>query len=129
VAQEEGIAINVVYTKQPDALIDIVLRGIAASTGGRTHFARSWDEQSAAFHQIRDELMNSYTLAYYPRPSDNSGFRRIDIEIVSDTGKRYRVRARPGYKPTVNRRPVPPCSNCRIARNPSEPVQTELLDR
>jgi Ca-activated chloride channel homolog len=130
VAQEEGIPINVVYTKRADELTDLVLRRLAASTGGRTLFAQTWDEQKAAFHSIQNELMNSYTLAYYPRPSDNSRFRRIEIEVVSDTGKRYRIRSRPGYKPGVNRPAAPPCANCRLAfAPPSETVQTVSLDR
>jgi hypothetical protein len=27
------------------------------------------------------------------------GFRKINVEIVSDVGKKFRVRARPGYRP------------------------------
>jgi VWFA-related protein len=115
VAQEEGIPVHVVYTDESDKLMDVVLRRIAAGTGGRAHVARSWDEQKAAFNLIGDELMNSYTLAYYPRPSENEGFRRIAIEIVSDTGRKYRVRARPGYKPARYRPAPPPCWDCRIA--------------
>jgi Ca-activated chloride channel homolog len=130
VAQEEGIPINVVYTKQADQLTDTVLRRVATSTGGRTLFAHTWEEQKAAFRSIQDELMNSYTLAYCPRPSDNSGFHRIEIEVVSDIGKRYRVRARPGYKPAEHRRPGPPCTNCRLAFAPaSEAVPSVSLDR
>jgi hypothetical protein len=129
VAQEEGIPIHVIYTKQADQLTDIVLRRLATSTGGNTHFARTWDEQKAAFGSIRDELMNSYTLAYYPRPNENNGFRRIEIEVISDSGRRYRVRARPGYKPAVNHRSSPPCTNCRMAFAPAEAPPQESLDR
>ncbi|HUQ90935.1 MAG TPA: hypothetical protein VM120_04575 [Bryobacteraceae bacterium] len=41
-----------------------------------------------------------YTITYSPDPSNqNEGFRKIRIEIVTDTFKRWRVRARPGYRP------------------------------
>ena len=33
------------------------------------------------------------------QPNPNEGFRKINVEIVSDVGKKYRVRARPGYRP------------------------------
>jgi hypothetical protein len=41
----------------------------------------------------------TYTVTYYPAPNPNEGFRKITVEIVSDVGKKYRVRARPGYRP------------------------------
>ena len=37
--------------------------------------------------------------ARYPAANPNEGFRKIDIQIVSDVGKHYRVRSRPGYRP------------------------------
>jgi hypothetical protein len=47
-----------------------------------------------------DELENSYTITYSPDPSNhNEGFRTIKIEIATDVYKRWRVRARPGYRP------------------------------
>ena len=36
---------------------------------------------------------------YYPALNPNEGFRKISVEIVTDIGKKYRVRARPGYRP------------------------------
>ena len=111
VAQEEGIPVHVVYTRAGDAIADIVFRRVSASTGGRALMAPNWEQQSAAFNSIRDELMNSYTIAYYPAPSENTGFRKLDIEVVTDAGKRYRIRSRPGYKPA----PHQLCANCRMA--------------
>ena len=52
-----------------------------------------------AFESIREDLGNSYTVTYYPAANPNEGFRKIAVEIVSDVGKKYRVRARPGYHP------------------------------
>ena len=53
-----------------------------------------------------DELENSYTITYLPNPSNhNEGFRIIKVEIVPDVYKRWRVKARPGYRP--EKRPTP----------------------
>jgi hypothetical protein len=52
-----------------------------------------------AFESIREDLGNSYTVTYYPAANPNEGFRKINVEIVTDTAKKYRVHARPGYRP------------------------------
>jgi hypothetical protein len=52
-----------------------------------------------AFESIREDLGNSYTVTYYPAFNPNEGFRKINVEIVPDVGKKYRVRSRPGYRP------------------------------
>src|SRR5262249_16000574 len=53
-----------------------------------------------ADQSFRDDPENSYTLAYYPDPSNhNEGFRKINIEIVPDVDRKWRVRSRAGYRP------------------------------
>jgi hypothetical protein len=48
-----------------------------------------------------DQAANSYTITYYPDPSNhNEGFRKIRIEIIRDEGKGWRIRHRPGYRPS-----------------------------
>ena len=61
-------------------------------------WTRSRDAE--AFREIGDDLSNSYTVTYYPAPNPNQGFRRITVEIAGEAGKRFHVRARPGYRPT-----------------------------
>jgi len=52
------------------------------------------------FESIREDLNNSYTITYYPDPSNhNEGFRLIKIGIIPDVDKQWRVRHRPGYRP------------------------------
>jgi hypothetical protein len=68
-------------------------------TGGKAFFAKTWQKQVEAFESIREDLGNSYTVTYYPAPNPNEGFRKISVEITSDPGKKYRVSARPGYRP------------------------------
>src|SRR6516162_11109003 len=85
-----------------DPISSAVFRRISNRTGGRAYWAKTWQKQVEAFEAIREDLGNSYTVTYYPAPNPNEGFRKIDIQIVSDTAKHFRVRSRPGYRPRVN---------------------------
>jgi Ca-activated chloride channel family protein len=101
VAEDEGIPIYVISTNEvnKDPISSGVFRRIAARTGGKAYWAKTWQKQVEAFESIREDLGNSYTVTYYPQPNPNEGFRKITVEIVTDVGKKYRVRARPGYRP------------------------------
>ena len=101
VAEDEGIPIYVISTSDVgrDPISSSVFRRISTSTGGKSYFAKTWQKQMEAFENIREDLGNSYTITYYPQPNPNEGFRKITVEVLSDTGKKYRVRARPGYRP------------------------------
>ncbi|MGA2184439.1 MAG: VWA domain-containing protein [Bryobacteraceae bacterium] len=104
VAEDEGIPIYVISTSEvnKDAVSSAIFRRITAHTGGKAYFARTWQKQVEAFESIREDLGNSYTITYYPAPNANEGFRRINVEIVSDVAKKYRIRARPGYRPRAS---------------------------
>src|SRR5436305_1519267 len=101
VAEDEGIPIYVISTNEvnKDPISSGVFRRIATRTGGKAYWAKTWQKQVEAFESIREDLGNSYTVTYYPQNNPNEGFRKIDVEIISDPGKKYRVRARPGYRP------------------------------
>ncbi|HWR50868.1 MAG TPA: VWA domain-containing protein [Bryobacteraceae bacterium] len=101
VAEDEGIPIYVISTNEvsKDPVSAAVFRRIAQRTGGQAYFAKTWQKQVEAFEAIRDALGNSYTVTYYPQPNPNEGFRQLTVEIPSDVGKKYRIRARPGYRP------------------------------
>jgi Ca-activated chloride channel family protein len=101
VAEDEGIPIYVISTNDvnKDPISSSVFRRITQSTGGKAYWAKTWQKQVEAFDAIREDIGNSYALTYYPAPNPNEGFRKINIEIVTDTAKKYRVRARPGYRP------------------------------
>ena len=101
VAEDEGIPIYVISTNEvnKDPISSAVFRRITGRTGGRAYWAKTWQKQVEAFESIREDLGNSYTITYYPAPNPNEGFRKITVEIVTDPGKKYRVRARPGYRP------------------------------
>ena len=99
VAEDEGIPIYVISTSERDPMSNAVFKRISTGTGGKAYFAKTWQKQIEAFESIREDLGNSYTITYYPQPNPNEGFRKINVEIVSDVGKKYRIRARPGYRP------------------------------
>ncbi len=104
VAEDEGIPIYVISTAEvnKDPISSGVFRRIAGRTGGKAYFAKTWQKQVEAFESIREDLGNSYTITYYPHTNPNEGFRKIFVEIKSDTGKKLRVRARPGYRPRTS---------------------------
>ncbi len=101
VAEDEGIPIYVISTNEVnrDPISSGVFRRLTTRTGGQAYWAKTWQKQVEAFESIREALGNSYTVTYYPAPNPNEGFRKINVEITNDVGKKYRVRARPGYRP------------------------------
>jgi Ca-activated chloride channel homolog len=101
VAEDEGIPIYVISTSEVnrDQISSGVFRRIATRTGGKAYFAKTWQKQVEAFEDIREDLGNSYTVTYYPQTNPNEGFRKIEVQVVSDAGHKYRVHARPGYRP------------------------------
>ena len=76
-----------------------MLKRIWTRTGGQVYFAKTWQKQVEAFESIRESLGNSYTITYYPQPNPNEGFRKINVEMQTDVGKKCRLRYRPGYRP------------------------------
>lgn len=103
VAEDEGIPIYVISTNEvnKDKVSSNVFRRISAATGGKVYFAKTWQKQVEAFESIREALGNAYTVTYYPAKNPNQGFRKITVEILSDTAKKYRILGRPGYRPQV----------------------------
>jgi VWFA-related protein len=101
VAEDEGIPIYVISTNEVsrDPVSSNVFKRISTGTGGKSYFAKTWQKQVEAFEAIREDLGNSYTVTYYPQPNPNEGFRKISVEVLSDAAKKYRVQARPGYRP------------------------------
>jgi VWFA-related protein len=101
VAEDAGIPIYIVSTfeAEKDKISADAFKRLAARTGGQLFWARTWQSEAAAFASIREDLSSAYTAAYYPRPNPNEGFRKISVDVLSDRGKQYRIRTRPGYSP------------------------------
>src|SRR6516165_741222 len=102
VAEDEGIPIYVISTSEvnKDPISSGVFKRIATRTGGKAYWAKTWQKQVEAFEDIREDLGNSYTVTYYPKSNPNEGFRKIAVEPTNDPGKKWRISARPGYRPT-----------------------------
>ncbi len=101
VAEDEGIPIYVISTSEvnKDPISSTIFKRISTNTGGKTYFAKTWQKQVEAFESIREDLGNSYVVTYYPQPNPNEGFRRIRVALTDDAMRKYKVRARPGYRP------------------------------
>ena len=103
IAEDEGIPIYVISTKElnKDPISSNAFRRITQRTGGKAYFAKTWQRQSEAFVQIREELASSYTVTYYPQSNPNRGWRSISVELLGAEHKNYRVRTRVGYRPKL----------------------------
>jgi VWFA-related protein len=104
-AQTDGVPIYMISTQMArlDPVSTAVFERMSASTGGKSYFARGWQDQEKAFASIRDDLAHLYTLTYYPQPNPNYGWRSIEVKLVGPGFKDYHVRARSGYRPRSNR--------------------------
>ena len=101
VAEDEGIPIYVISTSEinKDAISSSIFKRISTNTGGKSYFAKTWQKQVEAFESIREDMGNSYTITYYPQPNPNDGFRKIRVDLTSEVVKKYKIHARPGYRP------------------------------
>jgi VWFA-related protein len=109
-AQTEGIPIYMISTQlaRLDPVSTAVFGRMSSSTGGKSYFAKDWQDQARAFASIRDDLAHLYTLTYYPQPNPNYGWRSINVRLVGQSFKDYRIRSRSGYRPRTNRHFVQP---------------------
>lgn len=98
VAEDEGIPIYVLSTRDSSLNANAAFHDLTSSTGGKTYFARDWLRQKLAFEAIGDDLRSSYLITYYPQSSEAT-YRSIEVRIAGDEGRTYRVRARRGYQP------------------------------
>ena len=103
IAEDEGVPIYVISTRalNRDPISSNAFRRITQRTGGKAYFAKTWQRQSEAFVEIREELASAYTVTYYPQTSPNRGWRSIQVELVKPEHRRYRVRTRAGYRPKL----------------------------
>jgi VWFA-related protein len=69
-AQTEGIPIYMISTQlaRLDPVSTTVFGRMSTSTGGKSCFAKDWEDQAKAFASIRDDPAHLCTLTYYPQP-------------------------------------------------------------
>ncbi|MSO21383.1 MAG: VWA domain-containing protein [Acidobacteria bacterium] len=100
-AQAEGISIYMVSTREArhDPVSTAVFQRISDTTGGKAYFAKDWKAQQDAFASIRSDLSHLYSVSYYPSQNPNRGWRDITVKLSGDHLKKYKIRARTGYRP------------------------------
>ena len=75
---------------------DSYLQTITLRTGGRVYLGDSFDNTSAAFAAIAEELRNQYLIGYYSTNNKRDGkYRKIKLDLAR---KGVEVRSRPGYR-------------------------------
>ena len=56
--------------------------------------------QLEAFKAIGEDLKHTYTLTYRPELSDNDAWRHIEVQVLGNDAKDYKITARTGYRPS-----------------------------
>lgn len=99
-AQSTGTVIYMISTRaaQLEPVSTAVFERMTAATGGKAYFAKNWKEEKQAFSSIREDLAHLYSLAYYPKPNPNRGWRQITVKLAG-TRNSYHIRTRNGYRP------------------------------
>jgi len=100
-AQSTGIPVYMISTREAkiEPISSTVFERMTAATGGKAYFAKNWKDEKRAFASIRDDLGHLYALSYYPQANPNRGWRTIQVKLVGEHLKKYRIRTRNGYRP------------------------------
>jgi Ca-activated chloride channel family protein len=100
-AQSAGVSIYMISTREArlEPVSTAVFDRMTAATGGKAYFAKTWRDENKAFASIRDDLNHLYSLSYYPKANQNTGWRAITVKLVGERLKKYKVRTRNGYRP------------------------------
>ncbi len=104
-AESTGTIIYIISTRQAqdDPASAAAFEGMSRVSGGKAYFARNWREESKAFSAIREDLVQLYTLSYYPQANPNRGWRSIKVRLVGKALQKYHIRTRDGYRLTAQR--------------------------
>jgi Ca-activated chloride channel homolog len=104
-AQSAGVSIYMISTQQAklEPVSTAVFDRMTAATGGKAYFAKNWRDEHRAFASVRDDLAHLYSLSYYPKANANNGWRAIQVRLVGDQLKKYKLRTRNGYRPQPSR--------------------------
>ncbi|HEY1677363.1 MAG TPA: VWA domain-containing protein [Candidatus Sulfotelmatobacter sp.] len=104
-AQSAGVSVYMISTQQArlEPVSTAVFDRMTAATGGKAYFAKNWRDEHMAFNSIRDDLDHLYSLSYYPKANQNSGWRSITVKLVGEKLKKCKVRTRNGYRPQPGR--------------------------
>jgi Ca-activated chloride channel family protein len=81
-------------TRYRDENPEYALRVLAQETGGRLFLARNASSLSGVYHEIADELASQYVLGYVSNSTQNTGWRRIGVQVGRPS---MQARTRTGY--------------------------------
>lgn len=100
IAQSAGVSVYIISTQEAkvEPISTAVFERMTADTGGMAYFAKSWRDERRAFSSIQNDLAHLYSLSYYPKMNSNTGWRAINVKLVGDKAKKYKVRTRNGYR-------------------------------
>lgn len=74
------------------------LKKLAEVTGGSAHFPSDVDQCRDVMKQIAREVSQQYSLGYYPLNKTRDGkWRRIQVKVIENSGRKYVARTRSGY--------------------------------
>jgi Ca-activated chloride channel family protein len=58
------------------------VRRLTEATGGRIYTVRAGADLETVYREIGEELRSQYLLAYYPKASEEGGFRPVEVEMT-----------------------------------------------
>ena len=97
IAEEEGIPIYIIVTKVTNNACADAFSMLAGSSGGRLFMAGNAPAQMEAFRTIGEDLKHTYTLTYRPAANGKSGWRHIQVEVLGNDAREFKVTSRTGY--------------------------------
>ncbi|MEM9554459.1 MAG: VWA domain-containing protein [Acidobacteriota bacterium] len=95
IAREMGVPIYLILMREePDDGLDLSLFSrsftsrvdrLVDATGGRVYYAREYDDLTAVYEQIEQELRSQYLLAFYPDGEETlRGRRDVEVDVLRD---------------------------------------------
>jgi VWFA-related protein len=97
VAEEEGIPIYIIATKVNNNVCEDAFSMLANASGGRLFLAPNPPAQVEAFHSIEEDLNHTYTITYRAAQNGRHGWRHLQVQVLGDDAKDYKVTSRTGY--------------------------------
>ncbi|HTU42144.1 MAG TPA: VWA domain-containing protein [Candidatus Aquilonibacter sp.] len=100
IAQSAGVSVYIISTQEAkvEPISTAVFERMTADTGGMAYFAKNWRDERRAFASIQNDMAHLYSLSYYPKPNQNTGWRAIKVTLAGEKARKYKVRTRNGYR-------------------------------
>lgn len=79
-----------------------LLNTVAEESGGRVFFAESKEDLREAATQIIDNLHGQFRITYQSSNDKETGFRKVEVKLISNSGEKRVLIAPRGYYPRAN---------------------------